>query len=144
MSDTGFSTFTTTVDKTNAMLHEIETSLGWPRERRSQSYAGLRAVLHTLRDRLTVTEAVQLGAQLPLLVRGIYYDGWDPKRVPIKMGAEEFLQRIRREFPYDVRGGVEAVVHAVLRALRRHISEGEWRGTLAAMPLELRGLLAAA
>jgi uncharacterized protein (DUF2267 family) len=51
---------------------------GWPKERRNQSYAALGAVLHALRDRLTVEETAQLGAQLPMLVRGIFYAEWDP------------------------------------------------------------------
>jgi uncharacterized protein (DUF2267 family) len=78
MSDTGFAPFSTTVDKTNKILHEIEDALGWPRKRRNQSYAALCGVLHAVRDRLTVEKAAQFGAQLPMLVRGIYYEGWDP------------------------------------------------------------------
>jgi uncharacterized protein (DUF2267 family) len=142
MVDTGYSTFSTTVDKTNQILHEIEMAHGWPRERRSQSYAAMRAVLHTLRDRLNVEETAQLGAQLPILVRGIYYGEWDPSRVPEKMNAAQFLQRVRAEFPYDVMGGIEQVIRSVLRALRRHISDGEWDDALSGMPPDLRTLLA--
>ena len=95
MSESGFSSFKTTEAKTNRVLREIEEAYGWPKERRNQSYAALRAVLHALRDRLPVDEASQLGAQLPMLVRGIYYSGWDPSKVPVKMSRDEFMQRIR-------------------------------------------------
>jgi uncharacterized protein (DUF2267 family) len=97
-------------------------------------------VLHALRDRLTVEEAAQLGAQLPMLVRGIYYEGWDPSRVPVRMDREEFLQRIRREFPYSVEGGVEPLLRTVLVALRQHISEGEWEDVKSSVPKELAEL----
>jgi uncharacterized protein (DUF2267 family) len=137
MSNTGFAPFTTTVDKTNRILRGIETELGWPRERRNQSYAALRSVLHAVRDRLTVDEAAQLGAQLPMLVRGIYYEGWDPGRVPVKMHRDEFLQRIRQEFPYDVPAGIEAVLRIVLTTLRQHITDGEWADIKSAMPKDL-------
>ncbi|MFJ5209048.1 DUF2267 domain-containing protein [Streptomyces nigra] len=50
------------VDKANRLLKDIE-AFGWPKERRKQSYAALRAVLHPLRDRLPVETAVQFGAQ---------------------------------------------------------------------------------
>jgi uncharacterized protein (DUF2267 family) len=137
MSNTGFAPFTTTVDKTNRILHEIEEAFGWPKERRNQSYAALRGVLHALRDRLTVEEAAQFGAQLPMLVRGIYYEGWDPSRVPVKMHRDEFLQRVRQEFPYDVVGGIEQVVRTVLATLRQHVTEGEWADIKSAMPKDL-------
>src|SRR3979409_1993907 len=97
MSNTGFAPFTTTVDKTNRILHEIEEAFGWPKERRNQSYAALRGVLHALRDRLTVEEAAQFGAQLPMLVRGLYYEGWDPSKTPVKLRRDEFVGRFARE-----------------------------------------------
>jgi uncharacterized protein (DUF2267 family) len=55
MGDTGFTFFTTTEDNTNRLLREIDEAYGWPKERRNQSYATLRAVLHALRDRLSST-----------------------------------------------------------------------------------------
>jgi len=137
MAQTGFTSFNTTVDKTNHLLHEIEESFGWPKDRRNQSYAALRGLLHALRDRLTVEEAAQLGAQLPMLVRGIYYEGWDPSKVPVKMDRDEFLQRVRREFPYSIDSDIEAVVRAVLLALRHHVTEGEWDDIRASLPKNL-------
>lgn len=137
MSQTGFAPFTTTVDKTNHVLHQIETAYGWEQNRRRQSYAALRAALHALRDRLTVDEAAQFAAQLPMLIRGIYYEGWVPSRVPVKMGREQFLQRVRHEFRYDVEGGMERLVRTVVQALRPQISDGEWHDVQAVMPKDL-------
>jgi uncharacterized protein (DUF2267 family) len=142
MVDTGYASFSATVDKTNRVLREIEEELGWPKERRAQSYAALRVVLHAVRDRLTVDEAAQVAAQLPLLIRGVYYDGWDPSRVPQKMSSEEFFQRIRRDFRYDVEGGVSAVIGAVTRSLRHHVTDGEWQDITSSLPRELSTLLA--
>jgi uncharacterized protein (DUF2267 family) len=76
-----------------------------------------------------------------MLVRGIYYEGWDPSRVPEKLHLDEFLGRVRREFPYDVPGGVEAVARTVLGVLRQHITEGEWADVRSAMPKDLATIL---
>ncbi|WP_405148399.1 DUF2267 domain-containing protein [Sphaerisporangium sp. NBC_01403] len=141
MAETGYSSFNTTVDKTNHLLKQIEQAYGWPKERRNQSYAALRAVLHALRDRLTVEEAAQLGAQLPMLVRGIYYEGWNPTDVPVKMDREEFLARVRKEFPYAVKGGAEHLIETVLNALRIYVTEGEWDDIKSSMPKELAEVL---
>jgi uncharacterized protein (DUF2267 family) len=100
-------------------------------------------VLHALRDRLSVNEAVDLGAQLPMLVRGLYYEGWDPVRVPLKMDRGEFLARVRDEFPSEVKGGTEHLVTTVLRALRRYVTDGEWEDISSNLPKELAELLPA-
>ena len=143
MSDTGFSAFSTTVEKSNLVLKEIEEAYGWPPERRQQSYDALRTVLHALRDRLTVDEATDLGAQLPMLIRGLYYEGWSPAKVPIKMSKEEFVDRIRREFTYAVDGGIETLVKRVLDALRNYVTEGEWEEVRSSMPNDLQSLVPA-
>src|SRR3977135_937997 len=122
VGDTGSSAFNDTVEKTNLGLKEIEQDYGWPKERRQQSYDALRAVLHALRDRLTVDEAADLGAQLPMLIRGISYEGWDPSRAPVKMTRQEFLDRVRREYPFEVEGGMELLAQRVVHALRRYIT----------------------
>jgi uncharacterized protein (DUF2267 family) len=141
MVDTGYRSFDTTVDKTNHVLNEIERAYGWPKERRNQSYAALRAVLHALRDRLTVDESAQLAAQLPMLIRGVYFEGWEPSRVPEKMGRDAFLHRVRREFSYAVRGDEAQLVRTVLSALRQHISDGEWEDIKSTVPREVAELL---
>jgi uncharacterized protein (DUF2267 family) len=137
MGETGLSTFDTTVEKTNHVLHDIEQAYGWPKDRRNQSYAALRATLHALRDRLTVDVTAQLAAQLPVLIRGIYYDGWDPGAVPVKMSREDFLARVRRDFPYTIEGDIPGLVDTVLQILRRHISDGEWDDMKSTLPKDL-------
>jgi uncharacterized protein (DUF2267 family) len=141
MAGTGYRSFDTTVDKTNRLLKEIEHEYGWPKERRNQSYAALRGVLHALRDRLTVEESAQLAAQLPMLVRGLYFEGWNPSEVPMKMTRDEFLERVRRDFPYEVKGGIQPLVATVLRALRLYGTEGEWEDVKASMPKELASVV---
>jgi uncharacterized protein (DUF2267 family) len=141
MVDTGFATFSATVDKTNRVLKDIERAYGWPENRRNQSYAALRAVLHALRDRLTVQETADLAAQLPMLIRGVYYSGWEPSRVPMKMNAEEFLGHVRREFSYEVKGGTAQLVHTVVHSLRQHVAEGEWDDIRASLPKDLTSVL---
>ncbi len=62
-------------------------------------------------------------------------------RVPVKMHDEEFTSRIRQEFPYDVQGGIQPLIQTVLRALRGHITEGEWDDVKTSMPKELASVL---
>ncbi|MCL5784861.1 MAG: DUF2267 domain-containing protein [Patescibacteria group bacterium] len=140
MDGSGFEEFNNTIQKTNELLKEIEKTFGWE-NRRNQSYAALRAVLHTLRDRLPVEEAVQLGAQLPMLIRGMYYDGWNPAKVPIKMNKEEFLQEIRRQFPFSMEDNIEDVVSAVLMALQKHISLGEAEDIISDLPEDVAEMI---
>jgi uncharacterized protein (DUF2267 family) len=141
MAQTGLATFDTTLDKTNHVLKEIETAFGWPKERRNQSYAALRAVLHALRDRMTVDETAQLSAQLPMLIRGIYFEGWDPTHVPMKVDRDEFLARVEKEYAHDMEGDVVQLTRTVLQALRTHVSDGEWDDIRSAVPKKLASVL---
>ena len=98
--------------------------MGW--QDRQQAYHVLRAILHALRDRLTVAEAVDLGAQLPMLVRGLYYEGWSPNGKPVKeRKREEFLAHIAAAFRDEPGVYPEGVAWAVFKVLRRHVSAGE-------------------
>ncbi|WP_431926698.1 DUF2267 domain-containing protein [Micromonospora wenchangensis] len=141
MAEQLMSAFESSVDKTNLILKDIEDAYGWPRTRRNQSYAALRTVLHLLRDRLTVQECAEFSAQLPVLVRGIYFDGWRPEDVPVKLNRDDFLYEVRQGFPYDVEGGPERVARVVLDALRRHVTQGEWQDVKAGMPRDLQQLI---
>jgi uncharacterized protein (DUF2267 family) len=141
MSETGLAAFDTTIEKTNQVLRAIEDAYGWPRHRRPQAYAALRTVLHALRDRLTVEESADLAAQLPMLLRGVYVEGWKPSKVPLKMDREEFLERIRREFTYDVEGTTRRLVRVVVQSLRGFITDGEWEDVTSNLPKDLAEVL---
>ncbi|MEV4767579.1 DUF2267 domain-containing protein [Micromonospora chokoriensis] len=137
MADSMISAFESSLDKTNLILKDIEDAYGWPKDRRNQSYAALRTVLHLLRDRLPVDESVEFAQQLPVLVRGIYFDGWVPSDVPIKLNRDDFLYEVRQGFPYDAEGGPERVTQVVLDTLRRHVTQGEWQDVKDTMPKDL-------
>ncbi|MGW2625085.1 DUF2267 domain-containing protein [Micromonospora taraxaci] len=141
MADRMLSAFESSLDKTNLILKDIEDAYGWPKDRRNQSYAALRTVLHLLRDRLPVDESVEFAQQLPVLVRGIYFDGWVPSDVPIKLNRDDFLYEVRQGFPYDAEGGPERVTQVVLDTLRRHVTQGEWQDVKDTMPKDLALLM---
>ena len=136
MSMTGLDTFDRTVQRTNEWVHELMDELAW--RDKHKAYIAMKATLHALRDRLTVDEAAHLAAQLPMLVRGFYYEGWDPSDKPLKeRHKREFLAHIAREFAeYDS----EAVARAVFKVLLRHVSEGEIAAVKQVMPAELEEL----
>jgi uncharacterized protein (DUF2267 family) len=101
----------------------------------------MRAVLHALRDRLTVDEAAHLAAQLPLLVKGIFFDGWHPAGKPEKIrSSEDFLARVAGEL-HDMRPiDAEQATRAVLKALSLHVSEAEIAKMRHTLPAEIRRL----
>ncbi len=117
--------FDGTLHKTQIWLNDIMTDLEW-HEQPHKAYLALRTVLHALRDRLTIEEAVQLGAQLPMLVRGLYYEGWTLKNKPHKeRHKEDFLDHIKEVFKEDYTSRPESIARAVFKTLARHTSEGE-------------------
>jgi uncharacterized protein (DUF2267 family) len=68
------------VEKAHIWINDVAEEL-WT-EDNQRAYRVLRAFLHALRDHLTVDEAAKLAAQLPIFVRGVFYEGWDPSRTP--------------------------------------------------------------
>ena len=139
MSATGLEVFDRTVQKTNNWLHELMEVLGWPAKHRA--YSALRGTLHALRDRLTVEEVAHLGAQLPMLVRGFYYEGWDPTGEPLKeRHKEQFLARIAQEMRSDESTDPERVARAVFAVLATRVSEGEIQDVKHVLPGDIRHL----
>lgn len=130
------------VEKTNVWLDELAAELGT--DDRKAAYEVLRAFLHALRDRLTVNESAQLAAQLPELIRGIYYEGWQPAKTPERYGdVDTFLEHVVQEAP-RLHGETEASVaaSAAARVLRNHVSAGELEDVLAVLPPGVRPIFA--
>src|SRR3954469_12008027 len=119
-----------TVHKTNKWINDLARELGTDDE--AKAWRVLRAYLQTMRDRLTVEEAAQLGAQLPHLLRGVYYEGFDPTRQPEKLRDREvFLSRLAERAQLAGPDEAERAAVTATRVLRRHISEGEFDDVLA-------------
>ena len=100
MTMTGLQTLDHSVQTTNVWLNGIMQELHTMD--RQEAWQALRASLHALRDRLPVDEAAHLAAQLPLVIRGVYFEGWRPAGKPDKVrDAQEFLGHVRRELPNE-------------------------------------------
>lgn len=139
MSQTSLPAFESTTQTTNIWLNDVMDHLGC--EDQHQAYHALRAVLHALRDRLTVDAAAALGAQLPMLVRGFYYEGWHPHGKPIKeRHKEEFLAHIAAAFQDDPDIDAEQVARAVFQVLAKHVTAGEIEGLKKVLPAQIRSL----
>ncbi|TWT79598.1 hypothetical protein CA13_10020 [Planctomycetes bacterium CA13] len=137
MNASAIAAFESTVQKSNEWVNEVMDEMCWDDPQRA--YHGLRAVLHTLRDRLPLAEAVDLSSQLPMLVRGVYFEGWRPNRtVRPDRTKEEFLQHIFDAFPGDFEVDPEELVWAVFRVMARHITKGEIDDIKATLPVKFR------
>jgi uncharacterized protein (DUF2267 family) len=131
--------FESAIRTTNTWLNELTEELGW--EDRHRACRALRAALHALRDRLTVAEAVDLGAQLPMLLRGLYYEGWDPNGKPVReRKREDFRAHIAAAFRDDPAASPEGAAWAVFKVLQRHVSAGEIGDVKGLLPAEIRAL----
>lgn len=138
MSTAGLDIFDKTLQATNTWLGEIEAELG---PERSLAWHALGAVLHAVRDRLPPELAAHLGAQLPLLVRGLYYDQWHHRAEPEHYRTlDEFLDRVGRGLKGAKPVDPLTAVQAVFAVLDRHLSEGQLGKVQDALPEGVRAL----
>lgn len=134
---TGLDTFDKTVQESNLWLKDLMERL--QSEDRHHAYSTLRAVLHALRDRIGPENAAHLGAQLPMLLRGLFYEGWDPTGKPTKERHEaQFLARVGAELPRAGADEIEQGVSAAFDVLSKHIDRGAVIKLAVILPQELR------
>lgn len=128
-----------TVQETHLWLKAVEGRIH--REDRHAAYGALRAVLHALRDRLTPELAVHLGAQLPMLVRGVYYEGWHMggKPLPIRT-AQDFAEHVARELPPGFDLDALSTARAVFAVIAERIDPGESAKVVDHLPGPLKAL----
>jgi uncharacterized protein (DUF2267 family) len=134
----GLEVFDKTIHITNTWLAEMMKTLGPDRQ---VAWHALGAVLRALRDRIPLGLAAHLGAQLPLLVRGTYYDQWRPSEQPQKWrSVDEFFSIVSGELsnlrPVDVRDAV----HAVFQVLNHFVDPNQVAKVREALPEDVRRL----
>ncbi|HZW10767.1 MAG TPA: DUF2267 domain-containing protein [Phycisphaerales bacterium] len=115
--------FADTLAKSDEWVQELARIGGFSSP--EQAYSALHAVLPTLRDRLTVEEAAQLASHLPILIRGVYYEGWRPAAVPERRRSQQdFLAAIADRLGNSALDP-ERACRAVFEQLERRIAPGE-------------------
>jgi len=139
MTSTGLPAFDKTLHETNAWLRELMDTLHT--DDRQAAYQVLRATLHTLRDRVGPENAVHLGAQLPMLLRGMYYDGWKMTKPATHERTEvQFLTRVLAEFPAQLLLDPKRATKAVFELLWNRMDEGEILKIVHVLPSEVKAL----
>jgi uncharacterized protein (DUF2267 family) len=139
MSAVGLESIEHTVHVTHTWINELDELLGW--SNKSRSYRLLRSVLQALRDWLPVNEAADFAAQLPNLLRGVYYEQWRPATTPVKPRSKsDFLGRIDHAFVGDPILHTEDAVRITFRFLSTKIAAGEIADIKHALPADLRAL----
>ena len=139
MSAAGLESIEHTVHVTHTWINELDELLGW--SNKSRSYRLLRSVLQALRDWLPVNEAADFAAQLPNLLRGVYYEQWRPATTPVKPRSKsDFLGRMDHAFVGDPILHTEDAVRITFRFLSTKIAAGEIADIKHALPADLRAL----
>lgn len=127
--------FDSQVATANTWLDQVIDNLHLQPADRPQALYALRAGLHAIRDRLPADEVVDLGAQLPTLLRGVYYDGWtlanDPTRIRDRAAM---IARVEKELAHDKRLDPVDVLRAVIQLLVDNVSPGEILDVIATLP----------
>ncbi len=130
----------------DVVAHSVQQAQEWLKSLRDnaglantdEALAILRAVLHQLRDRLTVAEAVDFSQQLPTIIRGIYFEGWQPHRVPEKVNTqEEFIDKVTLKL-LPRTNPADRAIRDVFALLAHALDPGEIADVIAQMPAELK------
>lgn len=139
MNDTSLPVMDHAVQQTNTWLKTLIETHHF--KNRHDAYSALRAVLHALRDRLTAEQAVHLGAQLPTIVRGIYYEGWHLAGNPSRdHQVQEFADHVSAQLPPKFPRDPVTTSKAVFALLADELDPGLVAKLGAALPAPIRGL----
>lgn len=138
MSANGLEVFDKTLQTTHIWLDELMEEIGPDRQ---VAWHVLGAVLRAIRDRVPIELAAHLGSQLPLLVRGIYYDQFRPSEQPQRSRSlDEFLKGIGEELANTRPVNAEDATRAVFQILSRHVNRGQIDKVRASLPEEVRAI----
>jgi uncharacterized protein (DUF2267 family) len=128
-----------TVEKTHIWLSDVSKGIGI--EDKHVAYLVLRSVLHALRDRLDADTSAHLAAQLPMLVRGLYYEGWNPRDKPERMSYDDFVSRIEADALLKGTSEAEDAARAVFAVLWNQLGDGVMGKIASILPSDYERLL---
>lgn len=139
MTATGLEVFDKTLQETNhwlkLMMGELQT------DSRRTAFAALRGALHAVRDRIGPENAVHLGAQMPMLLRGAYYEGWHPAGTPThERHLEDFVDHIDAELPRGCGATAGEAARACFAVMGKCLDRGEMMKLKHVLPHEALNL----
>ncbi|MFW5705182.1 MAG: DUF2267 domain-containing protein [Nanoarchaeota archaeon] len=139
MVETTIKSLDKSMTKTLEWINDLSEDIGYTDKQ--HTYLVLKSVLHALRDRLTIEEATDLAAQLPLVIKGIYYDEYNPSKTPIKAkNEEEFYAMVDRGLKNNPEISSEQITPIVLGFLARRIGGDEIVHVISNLPPKIAAL----
>ena len=126
-----------TVQTTNEWLNELGRYLGV--QDKQVIYAAFKTTLTVIRDRLTIEEMADFAAELPVLLRGAFYEAWNPAKTPLKIKHVDdlydlFLERYNGPFVLEPK----IIIPKIIGFLSRKVSAGEMKDIKSILPKELK------
>lgn len=126
------------------IVKEVAIALGFPDDKDLAARL-LSAVLHVLRSQLTIEQSFRLMAHFPIILKGIYVDGWKYQEKPFKVKTiGDFVREvIHEDWPLgkqDISTVAEGenAIFAVFQVIKRRVSENEIEDILLSLPITLR------
>ena len=117
---TGIDVLEKSEQETTLWLNEIGERLATADRRKA--FNALRATLHAVRDRVGPDHALHLAAQLPLLIKGLFFENWRPSETPTREREKAtFLANVDAEVHRGIGVEPEQAVKAVLEVLAEHV-----------------------
>lgn len=140
MSNNGLKAFDRTLEKTHQFINDVAAEIAI--EDKHIAFIGIKAVLHALRDRIPVEEAVHLGAQFPALLTGFYYEGWKPAATPTKeRSVDALVEKVRENLPQgDYPTEITTLIRGVFKILAEWVTEGEIKEVINMLPEDVQFL----
>lgn len=114
------------VQKTREWLHKIEKLARWENSEEAKALAFLRSTLHELRDNLLIDDLAHFSSQLPIIIRGLLFEQWNPNYSTLRdKKREDFLYGIYTQLPdlykdENIGSAVQAVMSTIAAEIDRH------------------------
>jgi uncharacterized protein (DUF2267 family) len=135
----GHESFDHAIQEGDLWLRKVAERLHF--EDRRHAYSGLRAILHALRDRLTPESAVHLSAQLPMIIRGLYFEGWHMSGKPVSVSSvDEFCTYVTEVLPPKFPMDAKTLAQGVFEVIWGELDPGEVAKIIDQLPVALRAL----
>jgi uncharacterized protein (DUF2267 family) len=110
-----------------------------------EALTSLRVVFHEFRDNIMLESSAHLSAQLPLLIRGMYFENWQLSKILLKeRNKEQFIEAVQDHLAHLSHPMIDAEqeIKAVLCTLANKVSIGQINKIKQTLPSHIRELWA--